>query len=727
MANEKNPSIYFDRSTIGSSEELDEYGVWVKSEPQDFSSVVTQYSSSPDEVELPDFDDFAIGDLGTDDLTPFQDDSSDLGDAGRKSPLEDTAGFGADDDFALPVEDTENLLEDFNTETEILDDGEDGFAEVAMEEFLDGLPAAIEETSTLDETAAVDVAEPSQKDEAPGADAAVHSSSEPGVSVEPPGSTETHDVEISTQLLMKIADELASIKAEISGLKKELADVRGESQEGRGEFWGGGNLDEEDDAKLALTGDELENILNTADFTEETGADANIDPFDAGSSFPIEDTLDEDPLNLMTEESENPEAEIFPIIEDSPELQLLREEGVEPLTPAPEDTSYLEEDFPVSDDDAEPSIEPTKTGIDEPDVKAPAPPVENIFIDLDLDEPFGNFGEEDEALNDSAPVDAEPEMTIDTGFDISPDIDFDTPSGNTGIAEDESFAQVIPEGFVVEADETQPAGTAADESVIDFGKFETEADTPPLPADNTSMNFGETADDELSIDFNELETEADATALPADESSIDFGETAAEPIDTPAALDETSIDLDETASDELSIDFGDLETEADATALPADEPSIDFGETAAEPNDTPATFDDASIDSGETSADELSIDFGDLETEADATALPVDEPSITFDEIAAEPNDTPAALDETSIDLDETASDELSIDFGDLETETDTAAPPADEPSIDFGETANDEPAIDLDETAAPPAAAAASPDTKPDAEVAKIPPRDPA
>jgi len=32
MAIDKDPSIFTDRSTIGSSEELDEYGVWVKSE-----------------------------------------------------------------------------------------------------------------------------------------------------------------------------------------------------------------------------------------------------------------------------------------------------------------------------------------------------------------------------------------------------------------------------------------------------------------------------------------------------------------------------------------------------------------------------------------------------------------------------------------------------------------------------------------------------------------------
>ena len=38
MKNNKKPSIYSDRGSIGSAEELDEYGVWVKSEPQVLSS-----------------------------------------------------------------------------------------------------------------------------------------------------------------------------------------------------------------------------------------------------------------------------------------------------------------------------------------------------------------------------------------------------------------------------------------------------------------------------------------------------------------------------------------------------------------------------------------------------------------------------------------------------------------------------------------------------------------
>jgi len=39
MASNKKPSIYSDRGNIGSAKELDEYGVWVKSEPQFFPGI----------------------------------------------------------------------------------------------------------------------------------------------------------------------------------------------------------------------------------------------------------------------------------------------------------------------------------------------------------------------------------------------------------------------------------------------------------------------------------------------------------------------------------------------------------------------------------------------------------------------------------------------------------------------------------------------------------------
>ncbi|MDR2103894.1 MAG: hypothetical protein LBP42_07320, partial [Treponema sp.] len=84
MANGKKPSIYDDRGTIGSSDELDEYGVWVKSEPQDF------FAENSGSLELP------VPDLG--DLAGFDADSS-----AAESKADD---FSQDDDLsgAFPLE-----------------------------------------------------------------------------------------------------------------------------------------------------------------------------------------------------------------------------------------------------------------------------------------------------------------------------------------------------------------------------------------------------------------------------------------------------------------------------------------------------------------------------------------------------------------------------------------------------------------------------------------------
>jgi hypothetical protein len=79
----------------------------------------------------------------------------------------------------------------------------------------------------------------------------------------------------SAVVLQKIEEELASIKTEISELKKDLlnrnvtekttpeVEVQPPPDEATGFF------DEEEDETIALTGDELDNILNTAEITEE--------------------------------------------------------------------------------------------------------------------------------------------------------------------------------------------------------------------------------------------------------------------------------------------------------------------------------------------------------------------------------------------------------------------------------------------------------------------------
>ncbi|MDR2741309.1 MAG: hypothetical protein LBB98_04055 [Treponema sp.] len=341
MATKKNPSIYDDRSTIGSSDELDEYGVWVKLEPQDLGENPDQ-----DDVSFPDLENFS--DFSLDETT-----SGDLS------------------------------FEDFNDSTGIDDAGFDDVEAVRMDM-----------QSPLPEQAAPPVTAPSEPAAGP--------------------------ADLSTQLLIKIADELSSIKSELSSLKGELSVIHGERPD-RDEAEGAGFFDEEDDDKIALTGDELNNIIHTADFTEETGADAGEnfnddyisleepggavglspgpavensgeeilydglgrplkgapaessgvippeEPVPAGADktedFPGEILYDGlgRPLTRASAESEETVLEL----RDTDVLKTLRKSGVDPMTPPPDDVSYLEDD-PL----AEEQIDLSDAIIDEPDLSA---------------------------------------------------------------------------------------------------------------------------------------------------------------------------------------------------------------------------------------------------------------------------------------------------------------------------------------------------------------------
>jgi hypothetical protein len=495
MAVKNKPSIYSDRSTIGSSNELDEYGVWVKSEPQDLSaaggdSQGAAGASAPDIDELPDFSaDFDSSDMPS--LVQDDFDIPELGLPGESAGSDEDSGGDGFEDFSIP---------------ESSSGAETGFTEVSMEEFLDGEPDLPSEPSGF--------AAPAQ--------------------------TKKTGADLSTQLLIKIADELSSIRSELSTLKKEFSAVRrGDPGDGKGEGQKKGFFDEEEDEKIALTGDELDNILNTADFTEEAGADATeelpaaypseetsdllpSDPFQVVEADALPDILSDQDDILGGAEVENPEEddividldfesidleklnrgnlsdsaatpdlENFDITlkdeeiagEDSEELQMLREEGASPMTPAPEDTSYLDSETHGDNDTPDTfSLDLSDAVIDEPDLSGGI--TENPLEEPSLDA----LSLEDEAADDSVNIDLDFEEIDsadqeDSGDEISlsipeasEDIDFDLPAeaaAPESTAEEENLS-IIPDGFVVEAEDSQvPLEEDLEEDVLSDGDIDT--------------------------------------------------------------------------------------------------------------------------------------------------------------------------------------------------------------------------------------------------------------
>lgn len=194
----------------------------------------------------------------------------------------------------------------------------------------------------------------------------------PSMSANPPAphasipSASPADSSLSTELLQKIAEELSSIRGELVTLKDQIGSLKAEGIATADETIEeeplapphpiGGFFDDEEDETIALTGDELDNILNTADFTEESAEPAETSLDFGGEDLSAELILPESGDYKATEEgpaieeirleATADEAPLPHVDEEIPSIDLMVDEGVQPVTQAPEDTSYLEEPLP---------------------------------------------------------------------------------------------------------------------------------------------------------------------------------------------------------------------------------------------------------------------------------------------------------------------------------------------------------------------------------------------
>ena len=105
--------------------------------------------------------------------------------------------------------------------------------------------------------------------------------------IENPEKTEDKSMNsMSNSLLEKIVNELTELRAEMASIKEELNTIKTSPEDSiedeieiveDKEVSTGFFSDEEDDDTIALSGDELNNILNCADFTEETQEEVSDD------------------------------------------------------------------------------------------------------------------------------------------------------------------------------------------------------------------------------------------------------------------------------------------------------------------------------------------------------------------------------------------------------------------------------------------------------------------
>ena len=172
------------------------------------------------------------------------------------------------------------------------------------------------------------------------------------------------------------------IQAELSDIKRELADLKDvlratqaaatppppppeRETAAQPEAGSGGFFDEDEDETIALTGDELDNILHTAEFTEQEGQDIELDesffdphttPTSSEPAFEIEGSEDmvDELANLDIEEelSEIAELEDSTDFDDSNEIEIDLS-SFDSEVPSPSETVLASEEDPFDQQDPE--------------------------------------------------------------------------------------------------------------------------------------------------------------------------------------------------------------------------------------------------------------------------------------------------------------------------------------------------------------------------------------
>ena len=511
----------------------------------------------------------------------------------------------------------------------------------------------------------------------------------------------------TTDILQQIMGELRSLKDEIAGLKNDVEQMRSraaitesgvqeetvptvdnvlaeadtstadgeipaftegedESQDATnaadaGGFFGGDDVDE----TIALSLDELGNILNTADFTEE----------EASESAPADD-----------------EVSIFGDIDDNvPEQDYgqatsLQMDFSENELEEPEITAF------------ENDVEDADTGEALPE-EIPVPKVDDVIVESEQTDFIDNSDAADDALTEDKlsylaeePTDGEvmpplPEETQELDTSV-----FDTDTA----ADDAPAAETETTDAASEQDEAEPSiepvPVTEDIGTIEVELPEAEAFTTDAPITDTASTA-------------ELSTVTDNTAEPAEPPAVDATTTTAE-TETPTidatdavTIAESPIDVDAAAETPLADEDSAVTTEAstadatDAATTIAESPAVDIDATIAE---TPLTDEDTA--ETETPA----IDATDAVTIAESPAIDVDaaaetpladeDSAVSTEASTADATNAATIAESPAVDVDAPTTETPLTDEDTTETEAQVAAPIA---ATSLESTQEAEPAVD--------------------------------
>jgi hypothetical protein len=350
-------------------------------------------------------------------------------------------------------------------------------------------------------------------------------------------------------LLEQIANEIASLRTEISELKKELACSTEKKASTEADISNGFFSGSEEDEVIALSGDELNNILINADFTEKTPlTDTELSLEDEA-----EISLDEDAEFALNEEAEislddeteislDEDAEIS--LDDDAEISLDEEAEIS----LDDDAEFsLDDEAEISlDDEAEISLDDeTEISLDE---DAEISLDEEAEISLDDDAEFSLDDEAEISLDDDAELslDEETEISLDDETEISLD-------------EEELEEEFFEENLIEPSEEELDINTivANNEELIDTITMDSsdlvvpsaDSDLLEVPIDNQDNNFEDSEinaiedfEDEIVIDIEEDPSE---TISEETEPEIDDENSYNEPTDEIFNSDQWDIETQE--------------------------------------------------------------------------------------------------------------------------------------------------------------------------------------
>jgi len=299
----------------------------------------------------------------------------------------------------------------------------------------------------------------------------------------------------SSEILARIEDELRSIRADLTQLRGELSGMRKPGPEpavaappASGEA-PSGFFDEDEDETIALTGDELDNILNTAEITEEAAETASMEESpglaEISAETPLDD-LQESGLDLETvevplEPSSEAAAQELPAELDLEEL------SAETSTPKPDAASS--DGLPEIDLEGIPEIETMDKGIESADEVGDLETLdlEEEASDVESLEPTESKEKAELTLEQAPEIDLEglPVETheLETG-ETAPSVE-DLEIGELEAVSDEATSAEAPQKEIEIPFESEPGETLASEAlaladeVVEVEEVPAEEAAPP--------------------------------------------------------------------------------------------------------------------------------------------------------------------------------------------------------------------------------------------------------